>query len=552
MPLVAGEHFGHYQIQSLIGEGGMGQVYRATDTQLKRDVALKILPAQFASDAERTARFQREAEVLASLNHPNIAALYGLAERDGLQALVMEFVEGSNPSGPMEFDDAWKIMAQVADGLEYAHERRIIHRDLKPGNLIVNPEGRIKILDFGLAKALSGETRPVARGSDSPTLTLGATQVGMILGTAAYMAPEQIKGKDVDRRADIWAFAVVFYELLTGGHPFPGKDSTEIMARAVTIEPNLDKAPARVRRLLTECLKKEPEERLRWIGDAARFLDDPALAASATGGTRPARSRLQLLWPASLLAVSAAALWLWLRPDPHDPAPAIRVAMPISVRTDVAAALAISRDGSRIAYTSGEKPGQLYIRALDQIEGTPLAGTEGASFPDFSPDGQQISFVSGARVGLAAQLKKVSLAGSAVQTLMDVITETGPPTQSWGDDGNILITDNGVLKRISANGGNPVVLAQPDPQKGEVYYHSPQLLPGGKEILFNVSNGPSSQLSALNPRTGERKVLLSLRTYGGSIHPRHSSRHGISHLPRSHDWLPDGRALRSGPAYREG
>ncbi len=491
----------------------MGEVYRATDTQLKRDAALKILPAQFASDAERRARFQREAEVLASLNHPNIAALYGLAEWDGVQALVMEFVEGSNPSGPMEFDDAWKIMAQVADGLEYAHERRIIHRDMKPGNLIVTPEGRVKILDFGLAKALSGETRPVSHGRDSPTLTIGATQAGVILGTAAYMAPEQIKGKDTDRRADIWAFAVVLYELLTGEHPFPGKDSTEIMARAVTIEPNLDKAPAKVRRLLTECLKKEPDDRLRWIGDAARFLEEPALAQSTLGATRSEPARSRLLWPASLLALAAVALWLWLRPVPHDPAQAISVAMPISVLTNAPQALAITRDGSRIAYTSGPEPGQLYIRALDQLEGTPLPGTEGASFPSFSPDGQQISFVCGQRPGQSSQLKKVSLAGGPVQTLMDVFTEVGPPTQSWSDDGNILVTDNGVLKRISANGGNPVVLARPDRQKGEVYYSSPQLLPSGKDILFSVSHGaPADQCFALNPATGERKLLLSVRT----------------------------------------
>jgi serine/threonine-protein kinase len=260
---------------------------------LKRKVALKVLLAELSNDPERIARFQREAEVLASLNHSNIAQPYGLAESDGTRALVMELVEGESPRGPMSFDDAWKIMAQVADGLEYAHERGVVHRDLKPSNLKVTPDGRVKILDFGLAKAFSGGQRPsVTSGSDSPTLTMGATQSGVILGTAAYMAPEQIKGKEADRRADIWAFGVVLYELLTGERPFKGKDSTEIMARAVTSEPDLDKAPAKVRRLLGECLKKEPEERLRWVGDVARLVDEPSPAI--TVATAPSRSRLSV------------------------------------------------------------------------------------------------------------------------------------------------------------------------------------------------------------------------------------------------------------------
>src|SRR5215472_9222501 len=258
MALVAGDKLGPYEILAPIGAGGMGEVYRARDTKLDRDVAIKVLPTTLAQDPERLARFEREAKVLASLNHPNIAHVYGVEEG----ALVMELVEGESPAGPLAFEDAWKIMAQVAEGLEYAHERRIVHRDLKPSNLKVTPEGRVKILDFGLAKALAGTPRQSepAQGAHSPTLTMGATQAGVILGTAAYMAPEQIKGKEADRRADIWAFGVVLYELLTGERPFKGKDSTEIMAHAVTTEPSLDKAPPQVRRLLEDCLKKEPEE----------------------------------------------------------------------------------------------------------------------------------------------------------------------------------------------------------------------------------------------------------------------------------------------------
>lgn len=290
MALAAGTRLGPYEILSPIGAGGMGEVYRARDTVLKRYVALKILPPEFSRDPERIARFQREAEVLASLNHPNIAHIYGFVEQDDTRAIAMEFVEGASPSGPMDFDDAWKLMLQVAAGLEYAHERRVVHRDLKPANLKVTPEGHVKILDFGLAKALTGEPRRTDLGQDSPTLTIGATQTGVIVGTAAYMAPEQVKGKDADRRADIWSFGVVLYELLTGEGPFQGADSTEVMARVVTQHPDLSKAPARVQRLIGECLKKDPEHRLRWIGDVARFLEPSTPLQSATA-LQPSRDR---------------------------------------------------------------------------------------------------------------------------------------------------------------------------------------------------------------------------------------------------------------------
>jgi serine/threonine protein kinase len=341
MPLQPGDQLGPYEILAPIGAGGMGEVYRARDTRLKRDAALKVLPEAFARDPGRMARFQREAEVLASLNHPNIAHIYGLEER----ALVMEFVEGESPRGPMSFEDAWKIMTQVAAGLEYAHERRVVHRDLKPSNLKVTPEGRVKILDFGLAKALSSTSDRAPADSDSPTISMGMTQAGVILGTAAYMAPEQIKGKEADRRADIWAFGIVLYELLTGERPFQGSDSTEIMARAVTSEPVLDKAPAKVRRLLNECLKKDPEDRLRWIGDVARFLDDPTASIPAP----PARpgARLGLALAALFALTTAVFLWLWLRPTPRPPAPVIRIAtsLPFPL-TPSAAPIAVSRDGT--------------------------------------------------------------------------------------------------------------------------------------------------------------------------------------------------------------
>src|SRR5262245_24007064 len=260
----------HYRITAKLGEGGMGEVWRATDTKLGREVAIKILPAAFADDTDRLARFQREAQVLASLNHPNIAHIYGVEER----ALVMELVEGESPKGPLAFEDAWKIALQIADALEYAHERGVIHRDLKPANVKVTPDGVVKLLDFGLAKALS-ETPDTASldPENSPTVTLGATVAGAVMGTAAYMSPEQARGKKVDKRADIWSWGVVLYELLTGEQMFKGEDAAETLAAVIHKQPELERVPLKVRRLLGECLQKDPRLRLRDIGDAVRLLD---------------------------------------------------------------------------------------------------------------------------------------------------------------------------------------------------------------------------------------------------------------------------------------
>src|ERR1700676_3997658 len=254
MPLSVGDKLGPYEILSLIGKGGMGEVYRARDAKLKRDVALKILPEAFARDPERLARFQREAEVLASLNHPNIAAIYGI-EQD---PLVMELAEGESPKGPLSFDDAWKIGSQIAAALEYAHDRGIVHRDLKPANVKIAPDGTVKLLDFGLAKAFAAQkdASPVSN-ENSPTLTIGATEVGVILGTAAYMRPEQARGKQVDQRADIWAFGVLMYELLTGHRPFKGEDVSETLAQVLTKEPDLRHVPPQAQKLLLRCLERE-------------------------------------------------------------------------------------------------------------------------------------------------------------------------------------------------------------------------------------------------------------------------------------------------------
>src|SRR6202049_186729 len=272
MPLSVGDKLGHYEVLSLLGHGGMGEVYRARDTKLKREVAIKVLPEAFARDPDRMARFQREAKVLASLNHPNIAIIHGVEDR----ALVMELVEGDSPKGPLPFEEAWKIASQIAAALEYAHERGVIHRDLKPANVKVTPDGVVKLLDFGLAKAFSNQREPSASPENSPTLTLGATEVGVILGTAAYMAPEQARGQQFDKRADIWSFGVVLYELLTGERLFTGEDAAETLAAVIHKQPDLAKVPQEARRMLAECLKKEHKQRLHSIADAKLLLEESA------------------------------------------------------------------------------------------------------------------------------------------------------------------------------------------------------------------------------------------------------------------------------------
>src|SRR5215475_13417488 len=270
----------HYRITAKLGEGGMGEVWQATDSKLGREVAIKILPVAFAGDTDRSARFQREAQVLAALNHPNIAHIYGVEE----QALVMELVEGESPKGPLPFEDAWKIALQIADALEYAHERGVIHRDLKPANVKVTPDGVVMLLDFGLAKAFSETPDAASLGPEnSPTVTLGATVAGTVIGTAAYMSPEQAKGKRVDKRADIWSWGVVLYELLAGERLFKGEDTADTLAQVLTKEPAWDRAPAQVQRLLQRCLEKDPKKRLRDIGEARYLLDDSeALPESVT------------------------------------------------------------------------------------------------------------------------------------------------------------------------------------------------------------------------------------------------------------------------------
>lgn len=508
MSLANGSRLGPYEIRTMIGAGGMGEVYRAHDAKLKRDVALKVLPEAFARDPERLARFEREAEVLASLNHPNIAAIYGVVED---RALVMELVEGSEPNGPLPFDEAWAIESQVAAALEYAHERGVVHRDLKPANIKVTPDGQMKLLDFGLAKAFSNQPDAPASPENSPTLTMGATQFGVILGTAAYIDPEQAKGKQVDKRADIWAFGVLLYELLTGERLFKGEDVSETLAQVLTKEPDLNKVPAKARKLLGRCLEKDPKKRLRDIGDAAALLEDDALQANA-----PAR-RSKLAWAVAAVffiafAIAGFGLWRETRPVDH---PLMRLSIDLGpdALSGTHVTAAISPDGTRIVFPIRGQGGKqlLATRLLDKRAAISLTGTEGGFDPFFSPDGQWIGFFADGK------LKKISVEGGAPSTLCDA---SDPRGASWREDGSIIVAPlpTAGLFRIPAAGGSPQPLTRL--ATGEITHRWPQVLPGGDAIVFVTSAVTgvydNATIEAFSLKTGERKTL-----WRGGYFPRY-------------------------------
>ena len=502
MTLAAGSKLGPYEILAPIGKGGMGEVWKARDTRLKRDVALKVLPDALARDPERMSRFQREAEVLASLNHPNIAAIYGVED----SALVMELVEGESPKGPMPFDEAWKIGSQIATALEYAHDKGVIHRDLKPANIKITPEGVVKLLDFGLAKAFTNQREAAASaGENSPTLTMAAaTEMGMILGTAAYMSPEQAKGKSVDKRADVWAFGVVLFELLTGERLFKGEDVADTLAQVLTKTPDFGRTPAKARRLLRECLERDQNQRLRDIGDARRLLLDDAPVGN---GPSPSR-RAYLGWIAAgvfalIAAGLGAAYWRTARPV-ERPLTRFSVDLGPDAVQGLRTTTVLSPDGTRIVFPMRGSNGgvQLATRTLDQPRAAAMFGTEGGSDPFFSPDGQWIGYFAGGK------LKKVAVQGGAPVTLCDVGAARGG---SWGEDGNIIFApdlDSGLM-RISSGGGTP----QPLTKLGvnDVSHRWPQVLPGGRAVLFTTSTNPfaweDGYISAVSLKTREVKTV---------------------------------------------
>ena len=484
-----GTKLAHYQITAHLGSGGMGDVYQATDGKLGRSVAIKLLPEAFARDAERAARFEREARVLASLNHPNIAAIHGLEESEGRKFLVMELVPGETLAerirrGPIPIDEALGIAKQMAEALEAAHdsEKAIIHRDLKPANVKITPEGKVKVLDFGLAKAYEpASAHPDL--SNSPTLSMAMTNAGVILGTAAYMSPEQAKGRPVDRRTDIFAFGAVLYEMLTGRPAFEGDDLTEILGRVVTADPDWnrlpEKTPRAIQKLLRRALKKDPRQRLADIRDARLDIEDalnePAVAAPVTLPARGSRLAWIVAAAALLVAVVLTIPALrYLRETPPTDAPETRVEI-VTPATADPISFALSPDGRQIVFVaSGDGASRLWLRSLATTTAQPLAGTEGAVYPFWSPDSRSVGFTAEGR------LKRLDIGGGAPQTLATVTTSR---SGAWNADGVILFSPSNAspLFRVPASGGEAVAVTTLDRQTSHRF---PSFLPDGRQFLF--------------------------------------------------------------------
>lgn len=492
--------FGHFRVTAELGRGAMGAVYRARDLQLGRDVALKILAPEFATDAERLARFEREARLLASLNHPNIATVYGVEHG----ALVMEVVEGPTLAerierGPVPLNEALGIAEQIAEALAYAHAhaRGVVHRDLKPANIKISPDGRVKILDFGLAKALTPDepsSMPIRAGV-SPSNTLP----GVMIGTAGYMAPEQTRGQSVDQRADIWAFGVVLFEMLAGRRPFDGDTVSDTLAQALTAEPDFTRVPAAVRSLLGACLQKDPRQRLHAIDDYRLLLHDSPSSL---------RRRPMARWAAVGVLAGAAILIGW-RFTPSSSVPFAQFDADLGAGALLAAntTVALSPDGSRIVFSARGADGtpQLAVRLLGQPTFTLLAETDRAVDPFFSPDGQWVGFFADRK------LKKVPIAGGAAATICDAPVPRGA---AWGADGHIILMPVAGafgLSRVPAAGGTPQVLTRPS-DRGEVTHRWPQILPGGDTVLFTASAAvgisyDDATINALSLKTGEWKIV---------------------------------------------
>jgi Tol biopolymer transport system component len=497
MSLAAGTRLGPYEVLSAIGAGGMGEVYRAHDTKLNRDVALKILPEAFSSDADRLARFEREAHVLAALSHPNIAAIYGLEDAGpSVRALVLELVDGPTLAerivrGPIPLSEALPIIRQIAEALAAAHEQGIIHRDLKPANIKLRPDGTVKVLDFGLAKLASpvGSFERIetgaTRSSQLTDTTPAATEMGLVLGTTAYMSPEQATGQPIDKRTDIWSFGVVVCEMLTARRPFEGENLAGTVASILSKEPALNDVPMPARRLLARCLEKDPRKRLRDIGEAPFILADTATPSAMDGGVAIRAHRL--LWILAVLfllsAVVTVALWApWRTPTPQA-LDMMRFSVDVGVDDGLGPTLAISPDGTRVVYRTRSSDGRsvlLATRRLSETRDSLLPGTEGALNPFFSPDGQWVAYFA------RSKLWKVSTAGGTPIALCDAPLGKGG---HWGDDGSIVAELNPFsgLWRVSDQGGAPQRLTRPSLER----HAWPQFLPG-KALLYSA--GPEGLL----------------------------------------------------------
>ena len=530
----------HYRVTSSLGKGGMGEVWRAQDTKLGRDVALKMLPESFARDPERLERFEREARVLASLSHPSIAGIHGLEDVEGKRFLVMEVAEGETladriAKGPLPVEEAVRIARQIAEALEVAHEKGIVHRDLKPGNVMVTGEGQVKVLDFGLAKALGAHPLSGSSGENftqSPTLAPGMTQAGMLLGTAGYMSPEQARGKAVDRRADIWAFGCVLFEMLGGRRAFDGETVTDVLGAIVHKEPEIGTLPAdvpgRIRRLIGRCLQKEPSRRLQSIGDARvalqEWLEHPAeeRAPGAQGWRRWAPWGWAVAAGALGVAVGATAL----RGPSPGPEPPRRLEVAVADNkffVGVGSSVALSPDGRSLALVVEDGAStELWLRPFDRLLALELAvgtGTASPYQPFFSPDGEWIGYVT------SQELKKVPVTGGAPITLCGVQRSRGA---SWGPGGDIVVaaSASSPLSLVAAAGGQLRALTTLDRDKGEVTHRWPQWLPGGKAVLFTVGTQglgrfDDATIEVVEVATAKRRVVHRGGTYGRYVESGH-------------------------------
>jgi len=508
----AGDKLGPYEILAKIGAGGMGEVYRARDPRLGRDVAIKVSAERFSE------RFDREARAVAALNHPNICAIYDV----GPNYLVMEYVEGEAPTGPLPLEEVLRIARQMGDALEEAHGKGIVHRDLKPANIKIKPDGSVKVLDFGLAKlgpASAGDSE------NSPTISMAATQAGMILGTAGYMSPEQARGKVVDKRADIWAFGVIVHELLTGRKLFAGEDISDTLAAVIKEDPKWDGVPPQVQRLLKSCLEKDPKNRLRDIADAWRLLEEPASSPAMA----PPGSKAGWIAAAVTIVIAGVALWaLWRSTRPVEK-PLVRLDVDLGPEIALSTAnnqflntVVVSPDGTRLVYAASTGSGQdrLFTRRLDQTKATELPGTSGAIGPFFSPDGQWVGFYANGK------FSKISVEGGAVVPLVEAPGNAGA---SWGEDGNIILGAAGDagLWRIPSGGGARKKLA--DLASGELVWARPQILPGGKAVLLGAyaSLDPDrAHVDVVTLADGHKKTVVP-----GGAAPRYlATSNGAGHL----------------------
>jgi serine/threonine protein kinase len=533
-----GKTVSHYKILDKLGEGGMGVVYRAKDTKLGREVAIKTLPGEFSQDLERVTRFKREAKLLASLNHPNIAAIHGLEDEEDVRFLVLELVKGETlaerlAKGALSVEEALDICSQIAEALEAAHEKGIIHRDLKPANVKITPKGKVKVLDFGLAKAFDAADHGEGEGVDfskSPTITADYSRSGVILGTAAYMSPEQARGKPLDKRTDIWSFGCLLYEVLTGRQSFEGETISDTIAAILKSEPDWEALPEgtpwNIRALLRRCLQKDPRRRLHDIADARIDIEEtiskPLEASALPGEAQTFRSlwRRTAPWVLGILMTIIAGLAFWSpwRESVQKSRAVKRFTLHLPSAEPIWLAevmqqpsVALSPDGTKLVYVASRGGiQQLYLRELDQFKANPIPGTEDARNPFFSPDGGWVAFLT------SGKLKKVSLSSGASITLCDILPDVSSGG-TWGHDDNILFAPHpgSGLARVSANGGTPKLITTRDSTRGELGHYYPKVLPGGKAVLFTIGEEGGwneTNIAVLSLETNEWRTLIERGT----------------------------------------